>query len=86
MIGRLLITGTLALSAVCGLAPTAQAATTRADVPQSVLCGVTYECIWTYYNNAQHTTRVGQNVLGCVVDVKWGQTTQYVTYEQLKCG
>jgi hypothetical protein len=42
------------------------------------------EGIHTYYNDAQHTTIVGQVEYGCWNDT-WGTTSDYQTFELISC-
>jgi hypothetical protein len=70
-----------ALAPAFALAPAAHAA-----IPWKPSCPTNTECIWVYYNNAQHTTEVGTFVINCSgEEFRSGEATAYDTYNQSAC-
>ena len=81
MLRRVILAALLSLAPALALAPAAHAAT-----PMKVPCATNYECIWVYYNNAQHTTETGTLVVNCSgVEYRSGTATGYYTYNQEAC-
>ncbi|HEX4064250.1 MAG TPA: hypothetical protein VHY58_24835 [Streptosporangiaceae bacterium] len=81
MLRRVTLAALISLAPALALAPAAHAAT-----PMKVSCQTSYECIWVYYNNAQHTTETGTLVINCSgQQYKSGTTTSYSTYDQYAC-
>jgi hypothetical protein len=77
MVGKLLTAGVLVATAGFGLTPAAGGSARPLASPQ---CGVTAECVWTFYNNAQHSQVVGGVTLNCQGHaVMWGEETAYET-------
>jgi hypothetical protein len=51
-----------------------------------VPCPTSYECIWVYYNNAQHTTETGTLLVACSgEEYRSGTVSGYYTYDQDSC-
>ena len=42
------------------------------------------EVFTTYYNNAQHSTVIGQRAIGCTI-YAWGSTSSYITVNAYAC-
>jgi hypothetical protein len=81
MLRRVTLAALLSLAPALALAPAAHAAT-----PKKVSCETSYECIWVYYSNAQHTTETGTLVVNCSgQEYRSGTTTGYYTYDQESC-
>lgn len=81
MLRRVILAALLSLATALTLSPAAHAAT-----PRKVACPTSYECIWVYYNNAQHATETGTMVINCSgVEYKSGTTTSYYSYDQDAC-
>lgn len=81
MLRRVVLAALLSLAPALALAPAAHAAT-----PKKPSCETSYECIWVYYNNAQHTTETGTLVVNCSgQEYRSGITTEYYTYGQYAC-
>ncbi|HEY1919253.1 MAG TPA: hypothetical protein VGH27_27095 [Streptosporangiaceae bacterium] len=81
MLRRVVLAALLSLAPALALAPAAHAA-----IPMKVPCATGNECIWVYYNNAQHTTETGTVVINCSgVEYKSGTVTAYDTYDQYAC-
>lgn len=79
MIRRALLS-TLALSAAT------IGVTVAATPAQAVYCQPIYTCVSHFYNNAAHTTLVGQKGFHCgAIPFQWGQATQYTTYTITDC-
>ena len=81
MLRRVTLAALISLTPALALAPAAHAAT-----PMKVYCETSYECIWVYYNNAQHTTETGTLVVNCSgQEYRSGTATAYYTYDQEAC-
>jgi hypothetical protein len=81
MLRRVMLAALLSLAPAVALAPAAHAAT-----PMKVYCPTSYECIWVYYNNAQHSTETGTMVINCSgQEYRSGTATGYYTYDQAAC-
>lgn len=60
--------------------------TVAATPAQAVYCQPTFSCVSTFYNNAAHTTVVGQKGFQCgAIPFQWGQTSPYTTYTVTDC-
>jgi hypothetical protein len=68
------------------LAGTALAAGVPAVAQASPRIAYGEEDVFTYYNNAQHSTVVGQHFLGtCTTDPSWGTFSMYYTFIEYNC-
>jgi Family of unknown function (DUF6289) len=53
---------------------------------QTAGCGSTVECLWYYYNNAQHSTLVGDRVITCNgQNFHSGISTPYYDFSDPNC-
>jgi len=81
MLRRVMLAALLSLAPALALAPAANAA-----APAKVFCPASHECVWIYYNNAQHTTETGSLVVNCAgQEIRSGTATAYDTYGQETC-
>jgi hypothetical protein len=81
MLRRVVLAALISLAPALALAPAAHAAT-----PFKVYCPANNECIWVYYNNAQHTTETGTLVVNCNgEEYRSGTASAYSTYNQESC-
>ena len=83
MVGRFLVASSLAIAAVAPaimLSPAASAT----QVPPA--CAFHYTCTYIYYNNAQHSTQVGERYIPCEGTTSvWGTPSQWFTFTDQAC-
>jgi hypothetical protein len=82
MLRRVTLAALLALAPVVALAPAAHAATP----PKPTCKNPSDECVWVYYNNAEHTTETGTFLISCSgQDYRTGTQSEFYTYSQESC-
>jgi hypothetical protein len=81
MIGK---TTRIALAAALAAGLTMAASTLSASAATRPGVGQGEEVVITYYNNAQHSTVVGQYAFGCTFS-SWGESTSYETAIEYAC-
>jgi hypothetical protein len=78
MVTRFLIAAALVIAPAVALATPASAVTPT--------CGQTFECITTYYNNADHAKTVGSRTVTCDDQVViTGTTSDFLSFQFVAC-